>query len=105
MACVWLQIHSIRWPGSGVTLDQNGHLQGVSVQSFPNTSIEQLSRRKWMPNNMIGISTVQAIEGQGGYVTPAPTANNPYHAILGGVTPQQAQLLFPLERNPNSRDP
>lgn len=48
--------------GKGVTLDQNGLMLGVSVQSFPNTSIQELSQRQWVPYNQIGVTTVGDIE-------------------------------------------
>jgi hypothetical protein len=35
--------------GSGVTIDAQGNLQGVSVQTFPNTSVQHLSQRQYLP--------------------------------------------------------
>jgi hypothetical protein len=86
--------------GSGVTVDANGNLQGISVNSFPNTSVQQLSQT--IPNKQIGVTNTQLVQDLGGIVTPAPTPGNPYHAILSGITPAQAQALFtPTFRNPN----
>ncbi|MBS4051171.1 MAG: RHS domain-containing protein, partial [Methylomonas sp.] len=90
--------------GSGVTLDQNGLLNGVSVQSFPNTSVQELSQRQWVPNGQIGVTTVGDIQDAGGDVIPDPTRNNPYHSELIGITPEAAQQLFtPTIPNPNPR--
>ncbi len=90
--------------GSGVTLDQNGLLNGVSVQSFPNTSVQELSQRQWVPNGQIGVTTVGYIQDAGGDVIPDPTRNNPYHPEMIGITPEAAQRLFtPTIPNPNPR--
>jgi hypothetical protein len=90
--------------GSGVTIDAQGNLQGVSVQSFPDTSVQQLSQRQWIPNNQIGVTTLDAVTAMGGVVVPSPTPTNPYHATLGGITAQQAELLFtPTIPNQNPR--
>jgi len=90
--------------GSGVTLDQNGLLNGVSVQSFPNTSVQELSQRQWIPNGQIGVTTVGDIQDAGGDIISDPTRNNPYHSELIGITPEAAQQLFtPTIPNPNPR--
>lgn len=90
--------------GSGVTVDKNGALQGVSVQSFRGVSIQELSQRQWVPNNQIGVTTVEAIRSMGGSVQSSPNGNNPYHATMSGITPAQAEVLFsPAIQNPNPR--
>ena len=89
--------------GSGVYTDATGNLQNISVQTFPATSIQQLSQRQWVPNNQIGVTTVQKLLGQGAAVIPTPTPNNPYHATLGGITAQQAQQSFGVMPNPNPK--
>lgn len=58
--------------GSGLTLDENGHLQGVSVNCKAGASLAELA--KSIPNRMVGVSTVGAIRAAGGAVTPAPNS-------------------------------
>jgi hypothetical protein len=43
---------------------------------------------------VLGVTTVNAIQQANGSATPAPTASNPYHAVLGGISPQMAEQLF-----------
>ena len=86
--------------GSGVTIDESGKLQGVSVNSAPGASVKELSST--IPNNQVGVSTVGDVRAAGGSVVPSPTPKNPNHATLGGITPEKAQELFtPTVRNPN----
>ena len=90
--------------GAGVTIDGLGNLHGVSVQTFLDTSVQELSQRRWVPQNQIGVTTLEAVHAAGGYVTPDPTEANPYHAKLGGITPRAAEVLFtPTVSNPNPR--
>jgi uncharacterized protein RhaS with RHS repeats len=92
--------------GSGVTIDAQGNLQGVSVQTFPNTSVQQLSQRQYLPYNQIGVNSLNAVTAAGATVVPSPTDNNPYHATMGGISPQAAESLFtPTIPNPNPRLP
>ena len=86
--------------GSGVTLDAFGRLVGVSVNSAAMTPIAALSAA--IPNRQIGVTIVGAIRLAGGTVTPAPSVNNRFHCVLGGITPEQAARLFsPSVANPN----
>jgi hypothetical protein len=90
--------------GSGVTIDSDGNLQGVSVQSYPKTSVQELSQRQWVPQNQIGVTTVAQINLAGGLIVASPTFFNPYHATLSGISPAVAQGLFqPTILNPNPR--
>ena len=87
---------------TGVTTDSTGRLQGVSVNSAPGRSIEDLTAN--IPHNQVGVSTVGEIRQVGGQVVPSPTARNPYHATLSDLTPEDAERLFsPPIRNPNRR--
>jgi hypothetical protein len=55
-----------------------------------------------IPNRQIGVTTVGAVHRMGGSVTPTPSANNRFHCILAGITPDQAARLFtPVIANPN----
>lgn len=86
--------------GSGVTIDSAGRMSGVSVNSAPNTGLQELSAS--FPNPKVGVTTVGDIRRVGGDVLPSPTRNNPYHCDLCGITPQQAEKLFtPVVPNPN----
>jgi hypothetical protein len=96
--------------GSGVTVEAEGLLQGVSVNSAPGATLEELAAanpRTGYPgilNNQVGVTTVGAIRGYGGTVVPSPTRTNPRHATLGGLSPEQAGRLFrPTIPNPNRR--
>jgi len=85
--------------GSGVTINSNGLLNGVSVNSVERLSVKELSAG--IPNGKIGTTTVSQIEALGGKVSASPTKNNPFHATLSGITPQQAEKLFnPTIKNP-----
>ena len=86
--------------GSGVTIDDVGNLRNVSVNSARGKSIEQLSRG--IPNRQVGITFVGDVRAAGGNVVRAPAPGNPNHAILSGVSPEQAERLFtPTIFNPN----
>lgn len=86
--------------GSGVTVGSDGLLNGVSVNSLPGLSIEELA--KGIPNGKIGTTTIEQIEAIGGKVVSSPTKNNPYHSTLSGITSEQAEKLFnPIIKNPN----
>ncbi|RKZ78628.1 MAG: hypothetical protein DRR19_26120 [Candidatus Parabeggiatoa sp. nov. 1] len=86
--------------GSGVKLDSQGKLSGVSVNSAPSQSVKELTTT--IPNRQVGITTVAEIRKTGGEVIPSGTPTNPYHCMLSGITPQTAEELFtPTIRNPN----
>lgn len=88
--------------GSGVTIDENGNLQGVSVNSANGKSVDELTNG--IPNGQVGVTTVGDVRDAGGNVVPSPTSGNPDHATLNGITPQQAQDIFtPTIPNPNAR--
>lgn len=86
--------------GSGVSIDTAGNLNGVSVNSANGVSLRQLT--SGIPNGQVGVTTVGEIRRTGGSVKPSPTANNPYHCIMCGITPNKAESLFtPTIKNPN----
>lgn len=86
--------------GSGVIIDANGKLTKVSVNSANGKSLAELTET--IPNNQVGVTTVGDVRKAGGDVIPSPTKNNPYHATLEGITPQQAEnLMTPTVKNPN----
>ncbi|MCY1301022.1 hypothetical protein D9M68_726270 [compost metagenome] len=88
--------------GSGVTIDASGKLNGVSVNSATGRTLKELAAG--IPHNKIGVTTVGDIRKAGGNVIPSPTKQNPNHATLQGITPQQAQdLMTPTVRNPSTR--
>jgi RHS repeat-associated protein len=88
--------------GSGVTLDSAGRLQGVSVNSASNATLEQLAST--IPNKQVGVTTAGQIRALGGDVIPSATRSNPFHCTLCSISPQQAEQLFtPTVRNPSLR--
>lgn len=88
--------------GSGVTVDSDGKLHGVSVNCKDGLEIKDLS--KGIKNGKIGITTVGEIRKLGGDVIPNPTKDNPNHALLSGITPEQASELFtPVIDNPEKK--
>jgi hypothetical protein len=96
--------------GSGVTVEADGKLQGVSVNSAPGQSVEELTAPipstgyPGILNNQVGVTTAGAIRALGGEAVPSPTRTNPHHATLSGLTPEQASNLFrPTTTNPNRR--
>ena len=88
--------------GSGVTVDQNGNLSGVSVNSAANKPLEELT--KGIPHGKVGTTTVGDVRAAGGNVVPSPTASNPNHATLSGITAEKAEaLMTPAVSNPSVR--
>src|SRR5262245_10581328 len=93
---------------SGVSVDADSKLQGVSVNCGAGLSIRELTAPNprtgypGIPHNQVGVTTVGAVRAAEGDVVPSPTRTNPYHATLGGLTPEQASNLFrPTVKNPN----
>jgi hypothetical protein len=87
--------------GAGVTLDADGRLQGVSVNSADTLGLAELARS--IPNRQVGVTTVGAVRESGGSVTPSPSSRNPLHCVMSGLTPAEAEALFtPTQPNPNS---
>ncbi|MDR6157129.1 RHS repeat-associated protein [Chryseobacterium sp. SLBN-27] len=85
--------------GSGVTVSSEGLLDGVSVNSANGLTVQELSAG--IKNGQIGTTTVGEVEALGGQVKPSPTANNPNHATMSGLTAEQAEKLFnPTIKNP-----
>ena len=86
--------------GSGVTIDAAGRLSGVSVNSAPGRTVEELTAS--IPNKQVGVTTVGAIRAVGGDVIPDPRPNSSFHCQLYGITPAQAERLFtPPRRHPH----
>ncbi len=86
--------------GSGVKVDAAGKMSGASVNSAAGKTLQDLSAT--IPNPKLGVTSVGDVRGAGGDVVPSPTANNPYHCEMCGITPHQAERLFtPIVPNPN----
>jgi hypothetical protein len=86
--------------GSGVTIQADGTMAGVSVQSGAGASLEDLTRT--VPHTKVGVSTVGDVRAAGGDVIPRPRKGNELHCEMCGITPEQAESLFtPTVRNPN----
>lgn len=98
--------------GSGVTIDDTGLLDDVSVNAAAGvtpsdlTAADSGSGYPGIPHKQVGMTTVGAIRAAGGDVVPTPRRHNPYHATLKGLTPEQASVLFrPTVRNPSRDQP
>lgn len=86
--------------GSGVTTDAAGKLDGVSVNSAPGKSLQELT--EGIPHSKVGVTTVGDVRRAGGDVIASPTKSNRNHATLSGITARQAEgLMTPTIRNPN----
>ena len=85
--------------GSGVTLNSDGTLNGVSVQSSNNGTVQTLSIP--FKNGQVGVTTVADIEAAGGKIVYDGTSYNPNHATVSGLSALQLQDLFtPTIKNP-----
>lgn len=84
-------------------IEDDGTIVGLSVNSAPGVSIQELARPEYdVPHKQIGVTTVGQIRAIGGEVDRAQLPHNPYHALVSGITPQQLNaLLTPTEPNPN----
>jgi hypothetical protein len=94
--------------GSGVTIDVTGKVEGVSVNAGYGLSVEELTAPipktgyPGIPHAQIGVTSVKTVRAAGGDVVPSPRRNNPHHATLSGLMPEQASNLFqPTQKNPN----
>jgi hypothetical protein len=86
--------------GAGVTLDEAGKLHNVSVNSAPGKTLAELTVT--IPNQRVGVTTAGEIKAAGGHMLPKPTARNPDHCVVEGLTPEEAVRLFtPTVRNPH----
>lgn len=95
--------------GSGVAVDASGKVQGVSVNAASGLTAKELTAPNaqtgypGIPHNQVGVTSVKKIRELGGIVDPSPRKNNPNHATLSGLTPEQASSLFrPTIKNPSS---
>ena len=87
--------------GTGVTMDADGKLQNVSVTAAPGRTLAELSLT--LPHARLGCTTVGDIRHVGGDVIADPRGPiNPFHCLIHGITPSQAETLFtPTVPNPN----
>jgi YD repeat-containing protein len=84
--------------GSGVSTGPDGALDGVSTQSAPGASVEELAGA--FQNNQVGVTTAGKIREAGGKVVADGTPRNPNHATVSGITAEQAEELFEVMPNP-----
>jgi hypothetical protein len=71
---------------------------GVSVESASGRTVEKLAAA--IPHGQIGITTVGKVRAAVGDVVRT-SGRSPNHAMLTGLTPEQAsELLTPTEPNP-----
>ncbi|HEX3595680.1 MAG TPA: polymorphic toxin-type HINT domain-containing protein, partial [Polyangiaceae bacterium] len=84
--------------GTGVTLDAERRMQGVSVNAAE--SVEAATRQ--LRSGRVGVTSAGQIRSLGGEVVATPTRNDATHATMSGITPEQAEALFtPSIPNPN----
>jgi len=94
--------------GSATLQGDDGTLEAISVNAAAGRTIEELTAPNaqtgypGIPNRQIGVTTVGKIRAAGGNLICAPSSSNPYHALMSGLTAEQAGQLFrPTRRNPN----
>ena len=86
--------------GSGVTVDSDGTLHGVSVNSAAGKAVAELS--SGLRYSKICVTTVGAIRAAGGSIEPKPTFYNPDHCEIHGLPAEVIhKLLMPPEDNPS----
>lgn len=86
--------------GSGVTVDENGNLWGVSVNSAAGKTVTELSAG--LPNTKVCVTTAGAVRTVGGSIEPKPTLYNPDHCEINGLRAEVIhKLLMPPEDNPS----
>jgi hypothetical protein len=85
--------------GTGVIIDSKGNMNGVSVNVAPGKTPEEATAS--LKNKKVGVSSVGAVTKAGGAIVASPTANNPYHATLSGITAAKAESLFKPSVIPN----
>jgi hypothetical protein len=95
---------------SGVTVDVDGKVQGVSVNAGAGAIVDELTAANpqtgypGIPHTHIGVTTAGAIRAAGGDIVASPTRTNRHHATINGLTPEKASDLFrPTRTNPNAR--
>ena len=80
------------------TINSNGTLSGVSVNSANGATVEQLSIG--IPHGKIGVTSVGDVRSIGGDVVRDPLPNNPNHCLMCNVDANKASELFQIQRNP-----
>jgi RHS repeat-associated protein len=84
--------------GTGVRVGPDGRLYRVSVSA--GGTDKELGAT--FPHKQMGVTKVGQVEAAGGKLTHTPTAANPYHHDLDGLTADQLVELFKdVQRNPN----
>ncbi|NHZ44526.1 RHS repeat protein [Massilia sp. CCM 8693] len=89
--------------GSGVHIKPDGTMTGLSTQAKPGGQLMELAQP--FKNGSVGVATVGAIEAAGGTIIMDGHKQNPNHATVSGITPEQANKLFtPTVKNPVPAD-
>lgn len=93
--------------GSGVVVNTEGKLAGVSVRSANMSTVEELTQggvqtARTFPNNQISVTTVGEIRNAGGRVVPdfPVNPNNPFHCEICGLFAAELEKLFTQRPNP-----
>jgi RHS repeat-associated protein len=90
--------------GSGVVIEADGTLTGVSVKSANGKSIVELAEggnpNAITKNGQIGVTTAGEIRSAGGTITQTATPKNPFHCDVCGLSDTQLEILFKQRQNP-----
>ncbi len=86
-------------PPSSLPREQNAETKSgasfVSVNSGPGVPWQVLATSKYkIKNNQITYTTVGDVRAAGGDVFPDREPDNPYHALMFGLTPFEAERVF-----------
>lgn len=91
-----------RFEAGAEGIDDAGRVVGVSVRSAAGVTVRRLAES--ILHKRIGVTTVGRVREAGGDVVASPLRDDPYHALLTGLTPGEAGALFsPTTTNPNRR--
>jgi hypothetical protein len=73
--------------------DEDWRLSFVSVNAYPGFPWQVLAS-VGIKNNYVSFTTVGDVRAAGGDVIPDPLPDNPYHALLFGLSPSVASEVF-----------
>jgi hypothetical protein len=87
--------------GTGVKVDAQGNVSGVSVRSNEGmTPADLAASGKPIPNGQIGVTTAGDIRAAGGQIVRDGWDGNPYHCTISGCSPDTLSRLFDQGPNP-----
>jgi hypothetical protein len=82
----------------------DGKVLDVSVQAYEGASVKELASKlqtkNGKPYGTTSSSVVFLVVGVGGSIEPDPIENNPYHALVSGITPERGVAFIREQNNP-----